>query len=291
VSSVTRQPGPGHLRASRITAKTLTYVALIVGAVILMMPFVFMVSTAFIPNALALSVPPTLIPTNPTLENFVQAWNGTLVISFSQALANSVVVSVASTALCVLLSAMLAFAFARYSFPGKTLFYYFIILTFMLPAMALIIPQFVLAENLHLINSLQGLVVIYTANMALNIFLLRGFFEDIPRDLQDAADIDGAGILRMFWSIMLPLARPALATVTILTFLGNWNEYTYALTFLNDPGKFTLPVAISYFQGENLTDYSVLFAASLIATIPVIAVFLVLQRHFVKGISAGAVKA
>jgi multiple sugar transport system permease protein len=157
--------------------------------------------------------------------------------------------------------------------------------------MVLIIPQFVLAANLHLINSLQGIVIIYSANIALNVFLLRGFFADIPRDLQDAAGIDGAGIWRMFWSVMLPLARPALATVTILTFLTNWTEFTYALTFLNDPGKFTLQVALSYYQGSNLTNYAVLFAGSIIATVPVIVVFLLLQRHFVKGIAAGAVKA
>lgn len=279
------------VRAGRISRKTLTYLLLVVGAIVLMLPFVFMVSAAFMPNSYAISLPPTLIPTHPTFANFVYAWNGNAIISFGQALFNSVVVSVASTALCVLLSAMLAFAFARYSFPGKTIFYYFILLTFMLPAMVLIIPQFVLAENLHLINSLEGLIIVYAANMALNVFLLRGFFEDIPRDLQDAADIDGAGIWRIFWSIMLPLARPALATVTILTFLGNWTEFTYALTFLNDPNLFTLPVAIQYYQGANLTDYSVLFAASILATLPMVIVFLVLQRHFVKGISSGAVKA
>jgi multiple sugar transport system permease protein len=127
--------------------------------------------------------------------------------------------------------------------------------------------------------------------MALNVFLLRGFFEDIPRDLQDAADIDGAGIWRMFWNIMLPLARPALATVTILTFMGIWTEFAYALTFLNDPSLYTLPVALSYFQEANLTDYGIMFAGTIIATAPMIIVFLLLQRHFVKGISAGAVKA
>jgi multiple sugar transport system permease protein len=279
------------VRVGRIGKTTLTYAALVLGAVVLMIPFIFMVSIAFSPKTYALAIPPILIPTHLTFENFVYAWNGNGIISFAQALFNSVVVSVASTLLCVFLSAMLAFAFARYSFPGKTIFFYFILLTFMLPAMVLIIPQFVLAEHLHLINSLQGLIIIYAANMALNVFLLRGFFEDIPHDLQDAADMDGAGIWRMFWSIMLPLARPALATVTILTFLGNWTEFTYALTFLNDPNLFTLPVAIQYYQGANLTDYSVLFAASIIATVPMVIIFLLLQRHFVKGISAGAVKA
>jgi multiple sugar transport system permease protein len=291
MASISRASVPAIVRAQRISKTTLTYAVLVLGAVVLMIPFIFMVSIAFSPKTYALAIPPILIPTHPTFENFVYAWNGNGIISFAQALFNSVVVSVASTALCVFLSAMLAFAFARYSFPGKTIFFYFILLTFMLPAMVLIIPQFVLAEHLHLINSLQGLIIIYAANMALNVFLLRGFFEDTPRDLQDAADMDGAGIWRMFWSIMLPLARPALATVTILTFLGNWTEFTYALTFLNDPNLFTLPVAIQYYQGANLTDYSVLFAASIIATVPMVIIFLLLQRHFVKGISAGAVKA
>ena len=289
--SLYRRRVPARIRARGITGRTLTYFVLIAGAIILMMPFVFMVSTAFIPYSYALSLPPTIIPLHPTLQNFVDAWNGTSSVGFGRALLNSTIVSVTSTALCVMLSAMLGFAFARYSFPGKTIFYYFILLTFMLPNMVLIIPQFVLAEHLHLINSLQGLIIIYCAGMALNVFLLRGFFEDIPRDLQDAADIDGAGIWRMFWNIMLPLARPALATVTILTFMGIWTEFAYALTFLNDPSLYTLPVALSYFQEANLTDYGIMFAGTIIATAPMIIVFLLLQRHFVKGISAGAVKA
>lgn len=278
-------------RARRIAGRTLTYALLIAGATILMLPFVYMIGTSFMPNVDTLSTPPTFIPAHPTFENYAVAWNGNITLSFAQALLNSTIVSVAATALCVLFSSMLGFAIARYSFPGRTIFFYFILLTFMLPAMVLLIPQFVLAANLHLLNSLQGLIVVYSANMALNVFLLRGFFEDIPRDLQDAASIDGAGIWRMFWSIMLPLARPALATVTIFTFLTNWTEFPYALTFLNDPSKFTLPIALSFYQGQNLTAYGTLFAASVIATIPLIVVFLVLQRHFVKGISSGAVKA
>jgi multiple sugar transport system permease protein len=279
------------LRARRILADGATYIVLIVGAIVMMFPFWIMIVTALSPNTFALSVPPNLWPAQTTFQNFVDAWTGTAIISFGQAFLNSLIVAVPSTILCVLFSAMLGFAFARYSFPGRSVYFGFIIFTFLMPQMVLIIPQFVLAANLHLINSLQGIVIIYSANIALNVFLLRGFFADIPRDLQDAADIDGAGIWRMFWSVMLPLARPALATVTILTFLTNWTEFTYALTFLNDPGKFTLQVALAYYQGSVLTNYAVLFAGSIIATIPVIVVFLVLQRHFVKGIAAGAVKA
>lgn len=277
-------------RLARIAGKSLMYLALIAGAVVLMLPFAYMIGTAFMPNIDTLSIPPTFIPSHPTLQNFVDAWNGTLNVSFGRAFINSSIVAIAGTAFCVLFSAMLGFAFARYSFPGKTVFFYFILLTFMLPALILVIPQFVLASHLHLLN-LQGLIVVYSANIALNVFLLRGFFEDIPRDLQDAASIDGAGIWRLFWSIMLPLARPALATVTIFTFLTNWSEFALALTFISDPNQYTLPIALSYYQEENVTQYSTMFAASLFATIPMILVFVVLQRHFIKGIAAGAVKA
>ncbi|HEV3310735.1 MAG TPA: carbohydrate ABC transporter permease [Chloroflexota bacterium] len=275
-------------RARRIAGRTATYLLLIAGAVILMTPFVYMIGTAFKPNVDTLSIPPSFIPNDPTLSNFTTALttNG-----FGRAFLNSAIVSVASTAICVLLSAMLAFAFARYSFPGRTIFYYFILLTFMLPPLVLIIPQYVLAGHLHLLNSLQGLIVVYSANIALNVFLLRGFFEDIPQDLQDAGEIDGASILRQFWNIMLPLARPAIATVTIFTFLANWTEFAYALTFINDPSLYTLSVNLSYYQQQNVTEYSPMFAASLIATVPMIVIFILLQRHFIKGIASGAIKA
>lgn len=271
----------------RLASRTLIYLALIVGAVVLIGPFIFLVSTAFMPDTYVLTIPPTFIPTHPTWQNFIDVWSGQ---NFAHYFLNSLVVASASTAITVLFSSMLAFAFARYSFPGRSTIFYCMLITLMLPTLVLIIPQFVLAKNLHLLNSLQGLVAVYSAGIPLYVFLLRGFFEDIPQDIADAASIDGAGIWRLYWNIMLPLARPALAAVTIFSFLGNWDEFTWALTSITDESLFTLPIGLRFFQQEHGTQYGLLFAGSLIAVVPVIIVFIIFQRHFIKGVMASAVK-
>jgi multiple sugar transport system permease protein len=271
----------------RSASRTFIYLALIVGAIVMVGPFVFLVSTALMPDTYVLTIPPTFIPTHPTLQNFVDVWLGQ---NFAHYFLNSLIVASTSTAITVLFSSMLAFAFARYSFPGRSTIFYCMLTTLMLPTLVLIIPQFVLAKNLHLLNSLQGLVAVYSAGVPLYVFLLRGFFEDIPQDIADAAAIDGAGIWRLYWNIMLPLARPALAAVTIFSFLGNWDEFTWALTSLTDDSLFTLPIGLRFFQQQHGTQYGLLFAGSLVAVIPVIIVFIVFQRHFIKGVMASAVK-
>jgi multiple sugar transport system permease protein len=189
-----------------------------------------------------------------------------------------------------MLSSLLAYAFARWDFPGRQFLFYTMLGTMMIPTLVLIIPQFVLAKNLHLLDSLWGLVVVYSAGTAFNMFLLRGFFEEIPQDLFDAATIDGAGAFRTFWSIALPLARPALAAVAIFSFLGAWDEFTWALTAINNQDLYTLPIALRLFQQQHGTEWGVVFAASAIAVLPTILVFVIFQRHFIKGITSGAVK-
>ena len=157
--------------------------------------------------------------------------------------------------------------------------------------MMLLIPQYLLANQLHLIDSLIGLIVFYVAtNLAFNTFLLRGFFEEIPWELEEAMIMDGAGPFRRFFRLILPLSRPALATVSIFTFLACWDEYVWALTIINDPSKRTLPIAISIFQGQHLTNWGLVFAASTITIIPVILVFAIFQRQFVRGLTADALK-
>ena len=186
---------------------------------------------------------------------------------------------------------MMAYAFARFSFPGRELLFRILLLGLMIPAMMLIIPQFILAKYLGLLDSLGGLVVFYVAStLSLNTFLLRGFFQDIPHELEQAMEVDGAGSVARYWRLILPLARPALATATIFTFLASWDEYPWALTIINTQSKQTLPLAIAFFQGQNSTLWGLVFAASVVAIVPVIVVFLVFQRHFVQGLTTGAVK-
>jgi ABC-type glycerol-3-phosphate transport system permease component len=156
----------------------------------------------------------------------------------------------------------------------------------------LLIPQFLLARQLGMLDSLWGLVFFYTAmNLGLNTFLLRSFFLDIPRELEEAMVVDGAGPWARYWQLILPLSRPALATVAIFSFLASWDEFVWALTVINDPNRRTLPIAIALFQGQHSTSWGLVFAASTIAVVPVLAIFLIFQRQFVSGITSGALKA
>jgi multiple sugar transport system permease protein len=262
-------------------------VALLVGAFLMLAPFLYMIGTSFKPHAFVLELPPRFIPSDPTWDNYVRAISSN---NFGRYFLNSLLVATSSTAVVVMLSSLLAYAFARWDFPGRQLLFYTMLGTMMIPTLVLIIPQFVLAKNLHLLDSLWGLVVVYSAGTAFNMFLLRGFFEEIPQDLFDAATIDGAGAFRTFWSIALPLARPALAAVAIFSFLGAWDEFTWALTAINNQDLYTLPIALRLFQQQHGTEWGVVFAASAIAVLPTILVFVIFQRHFIKGITSGAVK-
>jgi ABC-type glycerol-3-phosphate transport system permease component len=267
---------------------SLRLVTLAVGAMVMITPFLYMVSTSFKAQQYVLKVPPQFIPDPATLSNYQRIL---FKDDFGLYFLNSLIVSVSSTTISVLLSAMMAYGFARYRFPGREWLFRILLLGLMIPAMMLIVPQFVLAKWLGLIDSLPGLIVFYVAgNLALNTFLLRGFFEALPQELDDAMQIDGATAWRRFIGLALPLARPALATATIFTFLATWDEYAWALTSIVSPENKTLPIAVALLQGPRGTQWGLVFAASIIAILPVITVFLIFQRHFVQGLTAGAVK-
>jgi multiple sugar transport system permease protein len=161
----------------------------------------------------------------------------------------------------------------------------------MVPGVVLLVPQFLLARRLSVTDSLIGLILYYAGTgIAFNTYLLRGFFEGIPRALDEAMLIDGAGAIRRFVMLYVPLARPAIATAATFGFLGAWDEYVWAVTIINDPSKRTLPIGIALFQGEHSTSWGLVFAASTIAVLPVLAVYAAAQRHFLAGLQAGGVK-
>lgn len=269
-------------------ATVFRYTVLAIGAIIMVTPFVYLLSTSFKPQAYVLTIPPEFIPNPATTANYEHVLTSH---NFGLYFLNSTIVAVVSTALSVLISSMMAFAFARFEFRGRELIFRILLIGLIVPAMMLIVPQFVLAKQLHLLDSLAGLIVFYVAGtLALNTFLLRGFFESIPAELDQAMQIDGASAWWRYWRLALPLAKPALATATIFTFLANWDEFAWALTIITDQDNLTLPVAIQLFQGQNATQWGLVFAASAIAIVPVIIVFLVFQRYFVQGLTSGAVK-
>lgn len=277
----------GSVRRAR-SVLGLRMTVLTLGAFVMIAPFLYLLSTSFKQNALVLEIPPQLIPHHPTGANYVQAWSSN---RFARYFVNSVLVALATTAAAVFLSSMMAYAFARFRFPGRRLLFGLLMLGLMVPTMMELIPQFLLAKRLSLLDSLWGLIVFYTGgNLALNTFLLRSFFQDIPRELEEAMVVDGAGPWSRYLRLILPLSRPALATVSIFTFLASWDEFTWALTTINDPNKYTLPIAIALFQGQHSTYWGLVFAASVITIVPVIAIFAIFQRQFVSGIATGAVK-
>ncbi|PFG16227.1 carbohydrate ABC transporter membrane protein 2 (CUT1 family) [Propionicimonas paludicola] len=269
-------------------AAVVRHAFLIVAAAVMVTPFLYMISTSFKSQAYVLTVPPQFIPNPATLDNYVQVWNTQ---NFGRYFANSLLVAVTSTFLSVLLSAMMAYAFARFEFRGKKLLFRVVLLGLMVPTMMLIIPQFILAKGFGMLDSYLGLIVFYVAgNLSLNTYLLRSFFVSIPNELDQAMQVDGAGPWTRFVRLILPLSTPALATTTIFTFLATWDEFAWAATIIRDTELRTLPIAIRLFQGANATQWGLVFAASLIAIIPVIAVFLIFQRYFVQGLTAGAIK-
>lgn len=277
-----------HPRTAPWVAGGVRYLVLSVGAIIMILPFLYMLSTSFKSQTYVLTFPPQFVPNPATISNYTRVWSGQ---HFARYFLNSVMVSVASTVLSLLLSSMMAYAFARFRFPARELLYKLLLLGLMIPAIMLIIPQFVLAKHLGLMDSLTGLVIFYAGfSLSLNTFLLRGFFQAIPAELEQAMEVDGAGPWTRYWRLILPLSKPALATATILTFLSGWDEFVWALTVINTPEKRTLPIAIALFQGQNSTLWGLVFAASIIAIIPIVIVFLVFQRHFVQGLTTGAIK-
>lgn len=272
----------------RRLAKVLTYGALLAGLVFVALPFVLMVSTSLKPQAYTFEYPPRLIPHEATLSNYVKALSKD---SFGLYFLNSLFVAVITTGLTVFLSSLLAYAFARLKFPAKEPLFYVLLLGMMIPPVMLIIPQFLIAKRLDLLNNLWGLIVVYVAmNLSMQTFLLRGFFEDIPRELEEAVLIDGGGRWTIFWRIVLPLSRPGLAVVAIFTFLYSWDEFPWAHVAIKETTKRTLPIAIALFQNQHLTQWGQVFAASIVALIPVIVIFAVFQRYFIRGIATSGLK-
>jgi multiple sugar transport system permease protein len=186
---------------------------------------------------------------------------------------------------------MLAYGFSRLDFPGKEPLFYILLLGMMIPPVMLIVPQFIIAKNLDLLDTYQGLVLVYiTMNLSINTFLLRGYFDNTPRDLEEAALIDGASRWQIFWRIVLPLSRPGLAVTAIFTFLYSWDEFPWAHVAVKETSRRTLPIAIALFQSQHLTEWGQVFAASIVALLPVVIVFVSLQRYFIRGIATSGMK-
>ncbi|MEO8070229.1 MAG: carbohydrate ABC transporter permease [Acidobacteriota bacterium] len=231
---------------------------------------------------------PSLIPRDLTLAHYRALFDER---DFWRPLRNSLIVAAATTALSVTLGAACAYALARLRFRGRGATLAAVLAVSMFPQISIVSPLYMLLRALHLLNTFPGLVLPYlTFAMPLTIWLLVGFFRQLPAGLEEAASLDGASRLRTLWEIVLPISAPGLATTAILTFLYSWNEFLFALSFTLGPERYTVPVAIALFRGQYQVPWGEILAAAIVATIPVALLVLVAQRRIVAGLTSGAVK-
>lgn len=268
--------------------RNIAYILLICGVAITLVPFIYMISASFKSQIYTFEYPPRFIPRDPTLVNYIKALGKDL---FGINLLNSFFVATVTTVSTVFISSLMAYAFSRMRFPGKEVFFYILLLGMMIPPVMLIIPQFIIVKNLHLLDNLWGLIVVYiSVTLSMQTFLLRSFFETIPRELEEAVLVDGGTRWDIFRKIILPLSKPGLAVVAIFTFLYAWDEFPWAHVAIREGSRRTLPVAIALFQSQYLTQWGLLFAATTVASIPAVIVFVVFQRYFIQGVVTSGLK-
>lgn len=273
--------------------KLLAYGFLIVMTIFSLFPFAWMFSTSIKKPQEAFVIPPRWIPNEITFQAYRVLWDVKAANNndFPRYFANSLIVSVGTTVLAVLIAVPAAYAFARFAFPGKNLFFYSILGRNMFPLVVFLVPLFQLMAALRFQNNYFGLILAYlTFSLPLAIWLLKGFFDNIPEELEKAARIDGCTRFGAFWRIIMPLSTPGIIATAIYSFIGAWNEYIFAITLTSQPNLRTLPVGQSYFLSENSSNWAGLMALSLAISVPVVAFFLILQRFFIRALTEGAVK-
>ena len=260
------------------------YVVMFGVALLFLVPFVWSVSTSF--KTLPESVEFTLIPDEPTLEGYRTAFT---THNFGRYALNSALLATVITLFNVFLASLGGYAFARLRFPGREVLFFLVLGSLMVPDQLRLVPVYTMLSDWGLVSTYTGYVLIYLVQAA-SLFLMRQYFLTIPRDLEEAAKLDAAGYFKTFWKVMLPLATPALAAVTILVFQGTWNEFFWALILLQDEGKYTIPLGIAAFSAEYRTDWPPLMAASVIAIVPITLLYVFFQRYFIAGVAASGVK-
>jgi ABC-type glycerol-3-phosphate transport system permease component len=263
-----------------------TYAVLLFVAMLVLFPMVWMFYTS-LKEQREIFANPFSLPRTLNLTNYVEAWT---IGNFRLYFLNSIIITLPSVLGALALSSLAAYGFARFKFRGSNVLFLFFLLGIMVPPQAIVIPAFQIVSRLHLMNSFLGLTFTYFSWCSMGIFILRTFFRSIPVEIYDAATIDGAGALSIYWRIALPLAKPALATVAIFYFVWVWNDFIYPLLYLQSDTMSTIPLGLMLFNGKYSVDWGMQTAALSIATIVPIIFYMVFQDKFVKGLTAGAVK-
>lgn len=270
------------LRLLRLT----TYLVLGFVAFVVLLPFIWTLLTSFKLETDIVQYPPELFPRSLTLEHYSDIWHR---IPYARLLLNTLIFAGGVTIVSLIFDSLTAYALARLEFPGRDVLFLAILVTMMLPFQVTLIPLFSLLTQLDWINTHQGLIVPRATN-AFGIFFLRQFFISIPRDLEDAARVDGASEFRIYRQIVMPLALPALLTLGLFHFMYNWNDLLWPLIVTTDTSMQTLPAGLALFMGEHVVEYGLLMAGSILALLPMIVMFLLVQRKFVEGIATTGIK-
>jgi N,N'-diacetylchitobiose transport system permease protein len=292
-STVSGRPGRGARRFNRASRKAVLNLLGLLVALFALFPVLWMISTAFKPATEIYSLTPHPIPLHPTLANFRAVFSGSVIgISYWTFLKNSLFITITAVVASSFIGLLAAIALGRFKFKFRTTYLIMLLIVQLLPQQALVVSLFIDFRKLNLLDSLVGLILVYTAfALPVTIWMMRNFAATVPRDLEEAAAIDGAGAWTRFWRILLPLVSPGLVATSVFAFIFAYNEFVFALTFLGtDTAKFTLPLYVEYFYGQNSTNWGAIMASSTLFTIPVLAFFLFTQRRLKSGLVAGAVK-
>jgi len=274
------------LSAHKRVTRLLRHLVLIAAGIVMTVPFIWMVSTAFKGDSEIYVYPPTWVPAEIHLENFSRAWN---YVPFGQFYLNSIFIAATVTASQVFTAALAGYVFARVRFPGRDAIFYMYLATLIVPTQVTMLPLFLIMNELKWIDTYQAMIVPFLAS-AFIAFFLRQFFSTIPLELEDAAKIDGCGRTRFIWQVLLPLSRPALASIGLFTFLGQWNSYIWPLIITNTTKMRTLPIGLRYFVEDSGAQYNLMMAAAMITVAPVVALFFVAQRQFIESIARTGLK-
>lgn len=276
----------GSMSVNRAIGKTLTYLLLIIIAFLMLIPFVWMISASLKLNKDVFSFPIQWIPENPRWKNYVDIWTKIPMLTFIK---NSAKLTIIVTLLQLFTSSFAAYAFAKLDFKGKNLLFLGYIATIAVPWQAYMVPQFMMMRSWHL-NNTHLAIICLQAFSAFGVFMMKQFYEGIPTDLCEAARIDGLSEYGIWLKIMLPLSKPAISTLTIITFVNTWNDFLGPLIYLTETKLKTIQIGLRMFISQYSAEYGLIMAASVIALIPVLIIFLSLQKYFVQGVASSGLK-
>ena len=262
------------------------YLVLVFFAIVYLFPILWVILSSFKDGSELFRWPPTLLPEDPTVQNYVQAFEKG---DFGRFFLNSCLVTIAATILTIIINTMAGYAFAKYRFKGDTFLFLFFISTLMLPLEVLMIPIFQVIKVFGMYNSFWGLIIPPAATPT-GVFLLRQYFLTVPKDLMEAARIDGASETKIFLKLMLPIAKPAMSVLAIFSFLWRWNDYIWPLLVIRDTEKYTVQLALANFAGQHTVDWNSMLAMSVVTMIPVLILFLLFQKQFIKGMVTAGMK-